>query len=221
MKNDVSLQAPAPDVFPYDVPVGLVELNPADKQLIETKVNNWKESLEGNEFGGIKYIHQIFDKIPTTEILTEVEEKYSREVLTEEQKKVNAPNVISCDRIYRLYSGASAVIGREAYKLLFDPYCGDKLKSVQYDEVKIFADDKNLTIVNYAIEGHILNPGKIHRSVIEECGKVKVITVGSGLNYCGKYGSPRIGRMNGSINILIGSVLFKNVDIKLKHAFEK
>ena len=52
---------------------------------------------------------------------------------------------------------------------------------------------------------------------MEECGKVKIVTKGTGLNYCGDNFR---GRMNAVGNIITGSIVFKNVDERLKIAFE-
>jgi hypothetical protein len=61
-----------------------------------------------------------------------------------------------------------------------------------------------------------LYPGKVFRSVVEECGKVKIVTIGTGLSYCGD-GKP--GEINAIGNIIVGSILFKNIDLRLKKAF--
>ena len=81
-----------------------------------------------------------------------------------------------------------------------------------------------MSITNYTLPGHFLYPGKVFRTVVEECGQVKVITYGSGLSSCGPGGGlllPSPGLMNANGNTIVGSILFKNIDLRLKQAFEK
>jgi hypothetical protein len=119
-------------------------------------------------------------KIPFGEKLFGLE---SREYYQAEQEKHNPFKVEACSA-YKLYNGPNLMVDRAMFKSLDFLFCNNKLKDSKFDYVKIFPDDQNLTITNYTMVGHFLDPGMVKRFVIEECGKVKVVTVGTGLNYC-------------------------------------
>ncbi len=86
-----------------------------------------------------------------------------------------------------------------------------------YDPIWIFSDDQDKIITNYTAKGHILYPGKVERTIVEECGKVKVITKGTGLQYCGNNCR---GSLMAKVNTILGKHLFTEVDKRLKSAFE-
>jgi hypothetical protein len=233
MKHDASLQAPTPWDFPYDVLSTPMLLN-ADKNTVVNMVYQHVNAFDPatasdtNTNGGIKYISQVLDgaylalhhlaptnaKIPW---LSEYVDKDKRGYWMERQKADNPDSVVAC-HTYNLYNSPYLINDRIAYDLTIDNVsCGNKLHDIAYDQVWIYPDDKHLTLTNYTQPGHFLYPGKVFRSVVEECGKVKVVTVGSGLSYCGD-GTP--GRINAIGNIIVGSILFKNIDLRLKKAFE-
>ena len=283
MKSDVSLQAVSPKTFSHDnLKTDLLFLlTDEEKKSVIANVNAWQEDGSGNEFGGIKNIRQVLTNemilkyycISTSVInplacfddgrfpfhdMINVE---SQEYYEAEQKKYNAPNVASCkDHVYRLYNSPNHIVDRIVFqKTLGAVFCGKKLDNPEYDLVKIYADDKNLTLTNYTMEGHFLDPGKVKRFVVEECDKVKVITIGTGLNYCAEQEMPDVitntqklyynlvcgpiygyivgntithvekqvfkwiakkqAMANGNGNIILGSILFKNVDLLLKQKF--
>lgn len=232
MKEDVSLNAPTPAMFPYDKMSTALLFSVSKKDLLEIQknVNAWKESLsDGNEFGGIKYIRQVMppnllsyyldlEIYKGVAFIGDAIFGETRDELTKLQQSFNPKAIVSCAP-YRLYNSPNFITDRALYRVPDFIYCGFNigLESIQYDPVWIFADDKNLTFTNYTQPGHLLNPGKVFRSVIEECGKVKIVTLGTGTNYCAAKWQ---GKMNGNGNVIAGSILFKNIDIKLKKTFE-
>lgn len=163
--------------------------------------------------------------------------------LTAEQENFNPKTVTSCDS-FRLYGNVSSVVMHTLYDVgpthryfkdcnwlwltspiiawdflnSMDDYCGDQLQSVKYDPIRKFANDKTKTIVNYTAKGHILYPGKVETTVVEECGVVKTIVKGVGLQYCGDNCR---GQLMGKANEILGTFLFKSVNRRLKEEFEK
>lgn len=284
MKNNVSYQAPSPKVFSYDnlklsMLMGLTE---EEKNQLVTNINAWKEDkANGNPYGGIKTIKQIlteemidkyycedptgFDncdgdgQLPFVGLFDEL----NRESYEAEQAVANKglEAVVSCTEVYTLFNSLNHVQDRIEFLPLDKLFCGGKLGSVKHDPVRLYADDQNLTITNYTMEGHFLDPGKVKRFVVEECDKVKVVTIGTGLNYCadGKvpevlseaqriafnmtfgpvYGTVgnfvlsevqkrvvqkvgmQLAKQNGNGNMILGSIMFKNIDLLLKQGFEE
>jgi hypothetical protein len=236
MKHDASLTAPTPWDFPYDVlsaiMLGKVVLT-NDKNTIVNMVYQHVNAFDPatasdtNTNGGIKYISQVLDgtylylhklapsnaKVPW---LSDYLDRKMRDHWMLKQKEDNPDSVVACHG-YNLYNSQLFISDRLGYKLTLDHFCGNKLHDVRYDQVWIFPDDKNMTFTNYTQPGHFLYPGKVFRSVVEECGKVKIVTVGTGLSYCG---DGDIGEQNAVGNIIVGSILFKNIDLRLKKAFE-
>ena len=96
---------------------------------------------------------------------------------------------------------------------------GIGLESIYYDPIIMFVDDKNYKMVNYTKEGHIFYPGKIVRTVKrdEDTGDIYVETEGIGFHFC----SGEVGQLIAATNALVGPVVFKNVDLRLKKAFEE
>ncbi|HSH66638.1 MAG TPA: hypothetical protein VLB84_12810, partial [Bacteroidia bacterium] len=99
-----------------------------------------------------------------------------------------------------------------------DDYCGDKLLDVQYDPIWKFVDEKHKTIVNYTANGHVLYPGKVTTTVVEECGVVKTVVSGVGLQYCGDNCR---GELMGIANSILGEHLFIQVNKRLQKRFEQ
>lgn len=287
MKSNVAFQAPSPKIFTHDnlkLNV-LAQLSEEEKNEILVNVNAWKEDMaKGNEYGGIKEIRQVlpldmifkyycsntsplnpmacFDKgqlLPFTGFI----DSKNRADYEMEQAQANEGHtkVESCSTVYKLYNSYNHVADRGLFWGLDRMFCGAKLGSIKYDPVRLFADDQNLTITNYTMEGHFLDPGKVKRFVVEECDKVKVVTIGTGLNYCAEGGTipdvitdaeriafniqfgPKNGMLlsnvltasqkkifkalgkqlaiqNGNGNIILGSIMFKNIDMLLKQGFE-
>ncbi|HUP10828.1 MAG TPA: hypothetical protein VM187_01405 [Niastella sp.] len=232
MKANASYQAPTVWDFPYDV-LSTPMLVAADKNTVVNMVYKNISAFDPatasqtNTKGGIKYISQVLDgaylglhliaptntKIP---FLSEYVDKDKRNYWMERQKADNPDSVVACGS-YNLYNSPYLINDRIAYDLTVDNVaCGNKLHNIAYDQVWIYPNDKDLTLTNYTQPGHFLYPGKVFRSVVEECGKVKIVTVGSGLSYCGD-GKP--GEINAIGNIIVGSILFKNIDLRLKKAF--
>jgi hypothetical protein len=233
MKSNVALTAPTPLDFPYDN-LSPAFLSTTDRDyvtsVVQDKIAAWDPAnFETNPQGGIKYISDVLTpalallnkvspnnaKIP---FVSEWVDNHSREHWMEEQMAINPPDVQACGS-YRLYNSPFMINDRALYDATVDnTLCGNKLNSPIYDLVWIFPDDKNLTFTNYTQPGHFLYPGKVFRYLVEECGKVKVVTLGTGISYCG----PNIaGRMNAIGNVVVGSILFKNIDLRLKKTFQQ
>jgi hypothetical protein len=232
MKGKAALTAPTPYDFPYDV-LGLAMLTVADKNTVVDMMTRHLNAfdpatMETNPDGGIKYISQLLDgtylylhnkaitnfKIPW---LTEYVDRDKRAYWMEIQKAENPDSVKACAS-YNLYNSPYFINDRLAYDLGPDNLaCGNQLHDFRYDQVWIVPNDKNLTFTNYTQPGHFLYPGKVFRSVVEECGKVKIVTIGTGLSYCGDGFN---GKNNAIGNIIVGSILFRNIDLRLKKTFE-
>jgi hypothetical protein len=232
MKGDVSLTAPTPWDFPYDV-LGVVLLSSADGNTIADMTYRLSNAfdpvtMDTNPNGGIKYISQILDgqylnlhKLTPTNIkvpwVTDFVDRQLRTYWTNKQKADNVDSVVACNS-YNLYNSQRFISDRVLYDRTLDYwFCGNQLHDTRYDQVWIVPNDKKLTFTNYTQPGHFLYPGKVFRSVVEECGKVKIVTIGTGLSYCGPIGT---GKNNAIGNIVVGTVLFKNIDLRLKKAFE-
>lgn len=232
IKSNVALNAPTPIDFPYDnlSPIFLNRTNRDEvTRVVEEKIAAWKpENFETNPQGGIKYISDILTpglatlnalspnnaKIP---FLSEFVDARTRDHWMNEQLAFNPKEVEAC-ATYRLYNSPFMINDRALYDGTLDnQLCGDKLHSPIYDNVWIFPDDRNLTFTNYTQPGHFLYPGKVFRYLVEECGKVKIVTLGTGASYCGP---TFVGRMNAIGNVVVGSILFKNIDLRLKKTFE-
>jgi PKD repeat protein len=162
---------------------------------------------------------------------------------TAEQIKYNNPAAVSCER-YRLYGNMQSVIMHYLFDKgpthryfkecnwlwltltlpaidfshSMDDYCGDKLLDVQYDPIWKFVDEKHKTIVNYTANGHVLYPGKVTTTVVEECGVVKTVVSGVGLQYCGDNCR---GELMGIANSILGEHLFIQVNKRLQKRFEQ
>ena len=212
LKNNVNFTAPTPPDYPTNI------------------MDFYKQANNGILFTLLTYspFVKAFDSLTTANLLAS-------------QNAANPKTVISCSQSYKLYNNAKSIVARYLYKegpcLRFfqncswlagvvapfdyfnsmDDYCGDQLSNVQYDPIWIFANDKKKVITNYTAQGHILYPGKVERTVVEECGVVKIVTKGLGTQYCGDNCR---GHLMGQANILIGKYLFNAVDQRLKTAFE-
>jgi hypothetical protein len=77
-------------------------------------------------------------------------------------------------------------------------------------------DEATKTITNYTQNGHILNYGRIVRTVVLECGQVKIKTVGVGTSWAG---NNWLGDALGAINSAWGKKIFSNVDQRVKAGF--
>lgn len=235
MASDVTLTTPTPLDFPYDSPFppSLDDIDDNDLTNFLNNINAWDDSsFSINDVGGIDYISRIttnsfFESNPVdVPFIGPLENIFSfgnelgisRASLLAIQTANNAPNAIECNEPYLLYNSSNYIVRRVGYDLLYDnPDCGDRLADVFYDKVFVHVNEAEYKITNFTADGHFLYPGKVTRTVVEECGKVKVITDGVGTQYCG---SNNIGDRNGKGNVIVGGILFKNIDLRLKKAFE-
>lgn len=86
------------------------------------------------------------------------------------------------------------------------------------DPIFMKVDESSKCVVNYTLPDHILYPGKVTRCLVEECGKVKVLTFGEGTtnfpnnNVCG----PLLSFFNQHW----GADMFRNVDERLKSDYD-
>jgi hypothetical protein len=228
--QNANLNIPTPWDFPLDLPSPVLLRN-ADKAATTLMVNQyinapnppWYSSVGTNRVTHISDVlslayslHQIFT--PRTYPFVQRAEKLAGYLPDSQQSQANPASVVQCGT-YKLYSSQLYIFGNIIYDYSIDdePTCGDKLGNIHYNEVWVFHDDQDLTVTNYTKGGHLLYPGRVKRKVIEECGVVKVITEGTGLQYCG---DNEVGKRNAIANIIVGSILFKNIDYRLKKAFE-
>jgi hypothetical protein len=216
MKSNAALTAPTPSDFPFDLDpfnLALLRIGADQLELLAQRAAVSLVPITSVAFIGIGIIEasdRTTRPVPFGNMLNN-----NRRYLAL-QESVNPRSVEACSR-YKLYNNATFIVGRIKYnKYLDNLFCDDQLESVEYDPVYIYPDDKNLTITNYTAPGHFLHPGKVERRVIEECGKVKIVTKGTGRQYCGN--NP-VGYLLGKTNIVVGSILFKNIDERLKRTF--
>ncbi len=87
------------------------------------------------------------------------------------------------------------------------------LPMIRYGSIPMI---KTFTLTNYTQPGHFLYPGKVFRSVVEECGKVKIVTIGIRFKLLRRWQTRRNKR---HWKYHRGSILFKNIDLRLKKAF--
>jgi hypothetical protein len=83
--------------------------------------------------------------------------------------------------------------------------------------IRILVDRSTYTATNYTLPYHPLYPGKVIRTVVEECGIIRVITMGVGQSWLG---DNVLGKAAGYINRYSGQSLFKSVDDRLKVAYD-
>lgn len=216
MKADASLTAPTPIDFPFDLDplnVGFLKLTADQLDDFAQRIAAQKAPILSVVFlyvNTLESLDQNTKKIPFGNLLNNNKDYLAL------QKSANAFGVVPCG-LYKLYNNSSLIIGRTKYnKYIDNTICGNQLESLEYDPVWIYPDDKNLVITNYTAPGHFLSPGKIERRVIEECGTVKIITKGTGRQYCG---DNLMGKIAGIGNVLTGTIVFKNIDLRLKAAF--
>jgi len=203
MKSNIAYQAPSPQVFSHDnMKLSMLALlTDEEKNEIISNINAWTEDKATySPYSGISEIRQI---LPISMILKyycttgscfgDGQLPFFRLLYDSElegqgikQTQANGKNmeVESCTKEYKLYNSTNHISDRKLFSFADYLFCNNKLLNVEYDPVRIYADRKNLTITNYTMEGHFLDPGKVKRFVVEECDKVKVVTVGTGLNYC-------------------------------------
>ncbi len=155
----------------------------------------------------------------------------NRKIYFNRQVAVNPEKSIHESQTYLLYNTPEASEVRMLFKKYYtngplwtnsisvNENCqGLGLESVPYDPVIMHIDDTNYTIINYTKEGHYFHPGKITRTVIrdKDTGEIYIRTIGEGLHFC----KGNLGVFSGKLNTMMGVILFKNVDLRLKDAFE-
>lgn len=250
MKDSIIYAAIIPYDFPLDglTTSFLDKLTIADLKTIQNNINAWPMAAvdDDPETGDIK---RMADIVPTQELKDALDgesdwyqglpfevgqlislgyfgSSIPRKLCYEKQLESNPMNVISCAQRYKLYNSPNFIQARHVFKFGTTTFIGrfvmrcdvDGLESSVYDPIYTYANDKNYTVTNYTAKGHMLAPGKITRQVVEECGKVKIVTMGEGVQFCG---NNTTGRRNAYGNVVAGCLLFKNVDYRLKRAFEK
>jgi hypothetical protein len=218
IKANVSLTAPTPKDFPLDISllnnVGLLKLSAAAIEATVVRISATTAPIVTaySLFANAVDLFSSTKDVPFQNLLNSTAD-YERL-----QEAKNPKDVQPCASYY-LYNSPIFIVARGKWnKYLGNIFCGGKLESTEYDRVWIFPDDRNLTFTNYTQPGHFLFPGKVVRTIVEDCGKVKIVTRGTGLNYCG---DNILGMLNGYGNKIVGAILFKNIDFRLKEAFEK
>ncbi len=81
-----------------------------------------------------------------------------------------------------------------------------------------YIDEQGYTITNYTKEGHIFHPGKIVRIIVDECNRIKVITIGVGQHF---FEDNLAGEYMSAFNASSGKLLFNNIDQRLIYEFNK
>jgi len=220
--------------YPFDLvnPLGLVDLpglpglTEADFETIAHNINSWEINPDSRKpYGGIDYVTQVYDFAPPAKEITTVPffagnlilggtgtAIFDREDLTNTMELFNKKEIENC-REYHLVHSGNYITGKELLYVM-DNFCGDSLESIIYDPIYMNYNDTLNQIINFTARGHWLYPGFIDRRVVEdECGAIKVVTHGLGLHHCGdNFG----GETNAKINVIIGSIIFKNSDLRLR-----
>ena len=232
-KDDITLTSPTPIDFPYDnlSPVFLSFLDDSDLNTIIANVNAFQANPTGdNPTGGISTIGQMLMGVNTTAVSAHelfgipsytdlLRDKIQRPVLLQEQIRINGGVKTEACKEYQLFNSSNFILSRKMFDLSLENLCRDSnLESAVYDPIFVYPSDKDYTITNYTKDGHFLWPGKVTRQVVEECGKVKIVTIGEGLQYCG---DNKLGKMNAKGNVVVGTILFRNIDFRLKRTFEE
>ncbi|GAB4018158.1 hypothetical protein GCM10028808_51840 [Spirosoma migulaei] len=79
-------------------------------------------------------------------------------------------------------------------------------------------DEHTHSISNYTEIGHFLYPGRVVRTIVEECGEIKLKTVGVGRSYLGDTSE---GQAMGVANTTAGAWLFQQVDSRFLKSINK
>lgn len=160
------------------------------------------------------------------ETLSSVEEFYQQQLAS------NPVQSIHEEQEYHLYNTPAAARTRRTFSSFYEGVVfglgaiktsenceGDGLKDIRYDPVIMHIDDNNYTITNYTLEGHYFHPGKIVRTVVrdDETGDIYIRTIGEGLHFC----KGELGAFSANLNTLMGLILFKNVDLRLRDTLEE
>ena len=95
--------------------------------------------------------------------------------------------------------------------------------------IKMLIDNNSKSITNYTLDGHALYPGKVVRTVVNECGKIRIVTIGVGYSWMDIFGcfipeggGPEIcwGKLAGDINKVWGKNIFESIDRRFKYKFD-
>jgi len=246
LKEYAFLQAVTPLDFPEEVPGDdfLREIDQTQVMIFEGEVNKETERIKKiedimrknsylSEFdvsaiennGGFYYLGAY---TTTFDISVFAFQMQNVNNLVKLQIQENNKRVIHETAEYKLYNVPKAFTPRKVfdanYTLPFVPdgksieKCeGDGIESIFYDPVIMHIDDTNYTIINYTKPGHYFHPGKITRTVVRDpdTGEVYVRTVGEGEHFC----KGELGELSGKLNTIMGTILFKNLDIRLRETF--
>ncbi|MEO6455639.1 MAG: hypothetical protein ABIN97_16280 [Ginsengibacter sp.] len=219
MKSDATIgSTPMPKDFPADIGffnnVGFLDLTTSAIEAIVLKISASKVPIV-YAYGLFANVKNLFSSTKDIPFENSLNYSFDYDLL---QLSKNPKEVKSCNEYFLYHPPLSIVLRKKWTKYIGNIWCGGNLESVEYDKIWAYADDKDLSFTNYTTQGHFLSPGKVVRTVVEECGKVKIVTTGTGLNVCG---SNILGQLNGKINKIVGPLLFKNVDMRLIEAFKK
>ncbi|UFH51822.1 hypothetical protein [Spirosoma sp. KNUC1025] len=101
------------------------------------------------------------------------------------------------------------------------PYLLNRLASQQTpiaNPVAQYIDEQAFSVTNYTKAGHILWPGKTTRFVVDECDRIKIVTIGVGNSFLE---DNLAGQVMGVLNVHSGKIIFHNVDERLKVEYNK
>lgn len=236
MRNDVSNTAPVPGDFPLDNinPLTLQFATKNQLKAVVDNVNAWEgvRDEDSNPTGAIRTIKSVspfgidfsifaVDNSSISLLAFGPSELFMKfqglfKSLEEKQNAYNPPEAFTC-LDYRLYNNINLIVRRRFFKRKIDIFFGNKLENTEYDRVYLVVEEPRFTITNYTAEGHFLYPGYVQRKVVKEGNSIKVITTGEGLQYCG---DGLWGNINANGNIIVGAIIFKNIDLRLKKNFE-
>ncbi len=241
MQQDITFQALTPVDMPTDNPgnvflrnlswdeintVFIPRINAQTSKIktIDDIANNFGETNTYNVEKNDWQAHAIFFAT------LEPDNQRSTEYYQNKHKSENPITAIN-GQTYKLYHiqkniNARDVINKnyESTIPLFDPIKKREncfsigLEDIEYDPIILYIDNQNYKMVNYTKEGHLLYPGKITRTVHRdnETGEIYVLTQGEGFHFC----RGELGSLVAKTNSILGSMVFKNTDLRFKKAFQ-
>jgi hypothetical protein len=233
MSENVEFQAVNPKVMNND-PIQLSFLamlnDDALKSIVKT-INNETDTIEYANMIFIKAIPQYYSVymmnrlLLLSDMVTNIP-SYTSNMIYDKQKLYELQildNDPACEsnKTYNLYNHPVFISNRSIMRRVVNNIAcgpGNFVKDDLYDPITIWREDYKHTITNYTNKGHMLFPGFVERKITSENGKIYVVTKGEGYHFCD---GPIIGYISKQMNIIAGSIMFKNVDINFKNKFNE
>jgi hypothetical protein len=142
-------------------------------------------------------------------------------MLSELVYSVDNTPIVNCDKV-NLPGPLSIAMGAASYSQRLTPGASQLLNFMSHapgvaNPIMMQVDHANYSVTNYTLPGHSLHPGKVIRTVVEECDKIKIVTIGYGNSWMG---DNIFGQLAGKTNTFYGKILFESIDRRFKNSFE-